>query len=1088
MPTLQDIERFKASLKMLGKEPETLERWGETWHDMEAPPQGVADDIADLLRADEEPGSPEPDAALGDAFSSFLDDIPLGGDGTAEPEPADDFELPGGFGEEPPTVAPPGREDEDFSVPDSLLEDFGSLLEADEATEAEPADEATAEEPTESLEPLEAAEPIEAFDTLESLEPASDEAAGQSESLEALESFEAAEAEPDLSGLDDFTVPDSLLEGADEEPGPGTPPEEAPPEATGEAAGAADEFSFDDLESLEGEAAPAEAKADDEFSMPAFDDMSLAEAEPAETEAPGPDGAEAPGGPGPEEPTAEAAGFDLGSESIEGDSFDQFDLGGGSPEIAIPDMGESDFGGEFSDLGSESPTADTFSLGSDWGGDFTIPGFEMGNEVKPTAAKPATGQAARAAKPSSSPLAGAFGAGEPRASAERKARPVELTEAQADALQDTLLSYPLNLRLAIEDIVANQKGTELQQSDLVWLLVERGGAKDAAKLAGKVLKRYIEVPASFAKRTGAAFEAEKGSFRYLLVHSILPVLQVLLLVAAGAGAVFYLGYSFAYKPLKAYSLYSEGHRQIGLSRFGESLELFERADDEWSMKGWHYRYAEAYADAGQYPRAEAMYERLLSRWPKEERAAMDYATMEMDLLSFDTAEKVLQTHILSRDYFDKDALLLSARNLLAWADFEEQGYDPPDPAEVDGLYEKARLQLATLMERHGRSDGYLELMLLYLMRTERSSGSDKSEDVTPLAKYFVENERSAWAASTLAELADYLLDRDETEYVNRILLRAVDRDGTVPEAHAAMARWNRRSGFPNEELKALEFAARFYAEADARSGLAPKRVKGYIESMMRLGELRREDGRSLDAEEAFNIAIDRYERALSSRQLRRDARFGRAYSLLADMYYAERMDFDGALALYAKAEANGFTSPETDYRRGYIHYLSPKDDGSAALGFFYRAGLDLDPSPYLQWATANALYRRDDYFAAQGYLSTLADRLQFELDTITLPSPQTKPSHAEVVELLMMTRNNLGAALYRVAERMGDTKRRAEAMVEFTESAKLYDSLARDQMSMARPESKNLGFLNLDFILHPQRGMDLVIYKAIPVEMDYPRK
>ena len=124
MPTLQDIERFKASLKTLGKEPETLERWGETWHDMEAPPQGVADDIADLLRADEEPGSPEPDAALGDAFSSFLDDIPLGGDGTAEPEPADDFELPGGFGEEPPTVAPPGREDEDFSVPDSLLEDF----------------------------------------------------------------------------------------------------------------------------------------------------------------------------------------------------------------------------------------------------------------------------------------------------------------------------------------------------------------------------------------------------------------------------------------------------------------------------------------------------------------------------------------------------------------------------------------------------------------------------------------------------------------------------------------------------------------------------------------------------------------------------------------------------------------------------------------------------------------------------------------------------------------------------------------------------------------------------------------------------
>jgi hypothetical protein len=88
----------------------------------------------------------------------------------------------------------------------------------------------------------------------------------------------------------------------------------------------------------------------------------------------------------------------------------------------------------------------------------------------------------------------------------------------------------------------------------------------------------------------------------------------------------------------------------------------------------------------------------------------------------------------------------------------------------------------------------------------------------------------------------------------------------------------------------------------------------------------------------------------------------------------------------------------------------------------------------------------------------------------------------------MMTRNNLGAALYRVAERMGDAGRRADAMAEFTESARLFDSLARDQRTMLRPDSKNLGFLNLDFVLHPLRGIDLGIYKTIPTEMGYPRK
>jgi hypothetical protein len=48
--------------------------------------------------------------------------------------------------------------------------------------------------------------------------------------------------------------------------------------------------------------------------------------------------------------------------------------------------------------------------------------------------------------------------------AEEKVRDVSLTDNQVDALQDTLLSYPLNLRLAIEDILANAKGTEAQQS------------------------------------------------------------------------------------------------------------------------------------------------------------------------------------------------------------------------------------------------------------------------------------------------------------------------------------------------------------------------------------------------------------------------------------------------------------------------------------------------------------------------------------------------------------------------------------------------------------------------------------------------
>jgi len=1039
MPKLQDIEQFKASLRSLGRETEILARWGESWHDLEAPPQGVPDDIANLLETGDdslEAGATGDEQPAADDFAAFLDDMSLGDVPTTNDVPPDDFEVPGGFQE----VGPESFED-DFSVPSSLLEGFDALTEPDE--EIPEAEEASEAEEIPELEP----------ETVPELE---------AEEIQELEAEEISELEAEeISGFEAGTIPALEAEPAQEA-------EELPE--------AAETFGLDDLDSFSAGPSEPETTIPDDFSMTGFEDFGIAAEPDISGEAP----AEEPAASAPADEPAEPS-FDLGSESMEGDSFDQFDLGGASQETTVPELGTSDFEDQIASLDGEATTADNFSLDSGWGGDFTIPGFEMGGETPAPAAKPQ--KTAPAGQ-----LAGAFGAESPRVQAEKKARPVELTDDQADALQDTLLSYPLNLRLAVEDIVANGKGSEVQQSDLVWMLVEGAAAKDSAKLAGKILKRYIEVPTGFAKRTGAAFEAEKGSFRYIFVHSILPVLQVLVLVAAGVGALFYLGYSFAYKPLKANSLYAEGLKQVGLAKYGESMEFFERADKEWSMKGWHYRYAEAYVESAQYPRAEAMYERLLRNWPKETKAALDYAGMEMAIFDFAKTESVLQQYILGRDYFNKEALLLSSENFLAWADFEEQRYEGPDTPVIDNLYEKARLQLATLMERHGRSDDYLELMLLYFIRTERFGKQDNRKEILPLSTYFIGNTKSQWSASTLAELGDYLLDRDETENINAVLLAAVDRDGTLPEAHVAMARWNRRSGFEADELKALEYAARFYAEADAKTGLSTKRTKRYLESLIRLGELRREDGRSLDAEDAFNTAIERYERGLSSRQFKRTPAWGRAYALLADIYYAERMDFRGALELYAEAERNGYVSPETDYRRGYIHYMEPADDGSAALGMFYRAALDTDPSPYLQWATANALYARDDFFAAQGYYSMLANRLQFELDTLALPSPQTKPSHNEIVELLMMTRNNLGASLYRVAERIGDARRRSEAMVEFTESARLYDSLSRDQRTMLRPESRNLGFLNLDFVLHPLRGIDLGIYKILPTEMAYPRK
>ena len=155
MPKLQDIEQFKSSLRGFGNESETLTRWGESWQNLEPPPQGVPDDIAALLGSDVDeeppdlaiPESPSDTPAADTDFPSFLDDLQL--DAAEEPLPSleapdDDFELPDGLEaiteteeaspdsdllESPAEEIQEIQDADDFSVPESLLQGLDTLSE-----------------------------------------------------------------------------------------------------------------------------------------------------------------------------------------------------------------------------------------------------------------------------------------------------------------------------------------------------------------------------------------------------------------------------------------------------------------------------------------------------------------------------------------------------------------------------------------------------------------------------------------------------------------------------------------------------------------------------------------------------------------------------------------------------------------------------------------------------------------------------------------------------------------------------------------------------------------------------------------------
>lgn len=749
--------------------------------------------------------------------------------------------------------------------------------------------------------------------------------------------------------------------------------------------------------------------------------------------------------------------------------------------IEVPDIGTEAFHApdeldqELASLEKGALEPENFSIDSNWEDNFTIPGFEPKKPEKP-------------AVPEFAPIP------ERPIHEENKAVDIELTDAQVDELQETLLSYPLNVRLCVEDIIANNHGTVTHQKELIQMLVDGASAYDAAKLAGKILRRPIEVPRGYDKRRGAAFEEERNSFRYIFIHSILPVLQIIVLAAIGLGILGFIGYNFIYRPVHAQVLYTRGYNLISKDKFPESVELFIKATNEWRMKPWFYKYAEKYIEKRQYGLAEQIYWTLLSDeyWPRDIKGTLDYARMKADIqYDFAHAEQEVMNRIIKWRYFHKEALLFLVRNYFNWANYLEQQYKPPQSAEISVLYEKARLQLATLMEKYGKIDQYLELMLIYLIRSEKYTEKDNVKEVAPYAKYYLGNKKSKFSSLTLAELADYLMDHEIDENVQEVLLKAVKNEPYVPEAHSAIARWFKRSMLNDKELNALENSVFAFEKQDKEKGLDNKQIRRYLADLIRLSELYINDKREervLDAMVSLERCIKRYEQSLEELRFPASAEFGKAYALLGDIYYYKPKNFNIALSLYAKAESNGYVTPDMDYHRGYIYYKKETlDDYRMALSYFYRASLSVKPTPYLLMALGNTLYKRGDFFAAQSYYKALVDMLQTELDLIPNPSPQQKPSHEEIVRLLVAARNNLGAAYLRVANLMGDSSKRADAMAQFTESARIFDSLTRDQKTMIRSDAKNYGFLNLDFVLHPKRAIDIILDTPIKADMHFPQ-
>jgi tetratricopeptide (TPR) repeat protein len=1129
MPSLEEVEQFKNVLNELGDEPEILAERDEEIEDVLPPEQGLPEGLSDLLETPEggaeEQQMPFPAAPPEQAIdlSDLFGDQDLTGldvlEGIELPEGEPEAETPG---EEPPEAAPEAEApaepetpteaaagQDEFAIPPGLLEPGAAGEEAEEAAvpeeefelseefappaeevpfdisefemPAEEAPEAGAEKPVEEA----AAEAID-FGISEEGAPAEEEAISAEELPEMpgldiegfdAEAFAVPEGEEEAAEEAPFEIPEFEMPAEQEaapEEAPGAPAAPSEEEAFGEAEfELPEDFALPEEEILEEAAGeglaeevvpeaevPAEPSEEEAEFLKVLQDQILPEGEAAaEQPAEAPPAGEAfeefgeipmeeavpEAGLPPEEPIEEAAPVPPAGEIPEEVSLEA--------EAAFPEGEQIDLEAPAGILeGAEEYELDEFSLeglGEPFGGEEEV-------ETPPAAEEEIPAEAPVVEEQFPEEIA-IPGAGE-----------LTFSDKQFAAIKRTLSRLPRNLKIAVEELIAEKRleGEELRS--LLALLIDGAAPSAIAERVSSLTGQRIVLPKVFERLTGVAFEERRRTFAYAFRENILPIVRVVLVSLVVLGLLTFLGRRYIYMPLKANFLYRQGYSQIEKERYRMANDSFDKATEVREIKHWFLRYAQGFTGKQQFQLAAEKYEQLLRRFPGDRRGKIAYASLLTNRLAgYERADKLLG-EVLAEDMKDYDALLARGDNYLEWAQ------------EDESRYEDARFAYASIIDYYGERDAVLMRMLRYFIRTGKF-------DETRTLKAYLDDKRNLRVepelyASVYAELAGYWIDKGHYDSVPDILFRAMDRKMDQPDIHYQLARYHRYVKDLREEETALQAAIELL---ERMQPLDKRHLFMLIDSYNRRGETfwRREE--YLEAEAYFDKAITRIEDAQDRRIFGQQEEFGLAYKNYGDLFYYISRDLEPALDLYLKAINNRYETPDLNYKIGYIHYAADRYE-DALLAF--SKVVDQRPSnPNALFSLANSLYQRGYYSSAQGYYLRLLNLLETREERIPYLQIYENPEHNALVEYIMKVYNNLGVTLKQLADRSRDPEKESKALVNMTFSSERFDLLSRDPVTVERGLTKNLAYLNQGGILYPTSDFQLQIYTRLPIDLQASR-
>ncbi len=732
-----------------------------------------------------------------------------------------------------------------------------------------------------------------------------------------------------------------------------------------------------------------------------------------------------------------------GEESIE--TFDTSEIEG--LDFSIPDT-DAQISGEKSD----------FELGNDSdfgieGQDFEIPGFSDVETAKEEKHGPLLVSSSDSKKDG------------------EELPPNTLSDAQYKKFLKNLNEYPLNVRLAFEDLIVKNEFTDDAEFEIVEKILNKASARQVASLLEKMLDISIPVPRDYEHRTAEEYEAYKKSLQYQLKNKIIPgIFACMVFLVVGFG-LFQFGKNCIYIPAKANHLYKQGYAMLEADEYPQSEIKFTEATTYRLNKKWFFKYARGYRAHKQYIRAEWMYQNILNYFKHNKEAGLEYANMELyDLANYEKAEEVCRRQILDFHVNDADGILLLGDTYLEWG-------TEKDPEKL----EAAREQYATLIQLYKSNNLYQSRMMRYFIRT------DNLRYVLSLKEQFLPKEKNL-SAEDWTELSGYMLDklygplapadeylRSEIEDVRLMLIRAVKLGPSNPVATYNLARYFIETNESRPAIETLKTTIENFKKTDI---LKRRELYKYIDTYRLAGEQYKEIQEYLRAQEFYTEGISLYTTERDASGLPGNKKIGVLFADQADIDYFISGDFDNALRNYISSVELENDNPSIRYKIGYIQYK--KKNYAEALGSFMKAGDGNIKETNLMLAMGNTLSIRGDNYAAQGYYEDLISKLDTQIAEKGLVLPQAGQEDHDLVTTYLYAANNYGVTLYRLASRTGNSSFNAQAIVQLSQSVRAWDALTRNQVTMERLGGSNLAEENIRYITHPVPEFEPSIYTEIP--------